>query len=359
MKSIVNNSVLTSYTPLEIGHIKLKYPILQGGMGVGVSLSKLAGAVSKCGGLGVISSAQIGFKDPLFKKETLKTNLDALEFHIKEAKKISDNGAIGVNIMAVTENYDEYVKRAISSGVDIIITGAGIANSLPELVKGTKTKFAPIFSSLKATKIVLKMWDKKSSTTPDAIVVEGPKAGGHLGFKNDQLDDIEALNYDDEITQIIEHVKIYEEKYNKKIPVIFGGGITTSDDVKHYMDLGCSGVQVATRFVTTFECDAHEAFKQAYLQSTEEDVTIIKSPVGLPGRAIKNNFVTGEKQVIKHCYNCISTCDPKTTEYCITDALIKAVNGDIENGLVFAGANVYKTDKICTVDEVITDLFKV
>ncbi len=356
MKDIVNNRVLQKYSPLEIGHIKLKYPILQGGMGVGVSLSKLAGAVSKCGGLGVISSAQIGFKDPLFKKETLKANLEALEFHIKEAKRISQNGAIGVNIMAVTENYDEYVKRAISSGVDIIITGAGIANSLPELVKGTKTRFAPIFSSLKATKIVLKMWDKKSNNTPDAIIVEGPKAGGHLGFKNEQLDDIDALDYDNEITQIVEHVRIYEEKYNKKIPVIFGGGITTSDDVKHYMDLGCSGVQVATRFVTTEECDADDAFKQAYVTSTKDDVTIIKSPVGLPGRAIRNNFVTGDKQSIKHCFNCIATCNPATTEYCITDALIKAVNGDVENGLVFAGANVYQCDKIYTVSDVINDL---
>ncbi len=356
MKNIVNNSFLNNYSPLEIGHIKLKYPILQGGMGVGVSLSKLAGAVSKCGGLGVISSAQIGFKDPLFKKDTLKSNLDALEFHIKEAKKISNDGSIGVNIMAVTENYDEYVKRAISSGVDIIITGAGIANSLPELVKGTKTKFAPIFSSLKATKIVLKMWDKKSNNTPDAIIVEGPKAGGHLGFKNEQLDDIDGLNYDNEITQIIEHVKIYEEKYNKKIPVIFGGGVTTNGDVKHYMDLGCAGVQVATRFVTTVECDADDAFKQAYLNSTADDVAIIKSPVGLPGRAIRNNFVTGEKQPIKHCYNCIATCNLATTEYCITDALIKAVNGDVKDGLVFAGAEVYKTDRIYTVEEVILDL---
>ncbi len=355
MKNILNNN-LSNYAPLEIGHIKLKYPILQGGMGVGVSLSKLAGAVSKCGGLGVISSAQIGFKDPLFKKDAFKANLDALEFHIKEAKKISNNSFVGVNIMAVTENYDEYVKRAISSGVDIIITGAGIANSLPELVKGTSTKFAPIFSSLKATRIILKMWDKKSNNVPDAIIVEGPKAGGHLGFKNEQLDDIEALNYDDEITQIIEHVKIYEEKYNKKIPVIFGGGITTSEDVKHYMDLGCSGVQVATKFVTTEECDADDAFKQAYLNANEEDVTIIKSPVGLPGRAIINDFVTCEKQPIHHCFNCIATCNPSTTEYCITDALIKAVEGDVKNGLVFAGANVYKTNSISTVQDVIETL---
>ncbi len=341
---------------LTIGHIKLKYPILQGGMGVGVSLSSLAGAVSKHGGLGVISTAQIGFKDPLFEKDTFQANMNAIEYHIKRAKEISNNGFIGLNIMAVTERYDDYVKKAIECGCDLIISGAGIAKNLPELVKGTNTRFAPIFSSLKATKIILKTWDKRNETVPDAIIIEGPKAGGHLGFKNEQLDDIEALNFDDELVQIIEHIKEYEEKYNKKIPVIFGGGVSTHEDVKHYLGLGASGVQVATRFVTTTECDAHENFKNTYVNAGENDVAIIKSPVGMPGRAITNNFVKNEKTPITKCYKCLVTCDPATTPYCITEALIRSVNGDVENGLVFSGSEVYKIDKISTVEEVISEL---
>ncbi len=341
---------------LKIKHIELKYPILQGGMGVGVSLSGLAGAVSKHGGLGVISSAQIGYKEHDFEKKPFEANIRALEHHIKKAKEISNNGFVGVNIMTVGKRYDEYVKKAIEFGCDLVISGAGIPKNLPELVQGTKAAFAPIFSSLKATKVVLKIWDKQYNVVPDAIIIEGPKAGGHLGFKNEQLDDIDSLNYDDEISKIIEHVKSYEVKYDKKIPIIFGGGITTNQDVNHYMSLGCSGVQVATRFVATEECDADINFKMTYVNSTKEDVTVIKSPVGMPGRAIVNNFVRKEKKKVTKCYNCIQTCDPKTTHYCITDALITSVNGDVDNGLVFAGSEVYKINEISTVENVIQDL---
>ncbi len=343
---------------LKIKHIQLKYPILQGGMGVGVSLSSLAGAVSKHGGLGVISSAQIGYTEPDFDKNPFEANIRALEKHIKKAKEISNNGFVGVNIMTVSKRYDEYVKKAIEFGCDLIISGAGIPKNLPELVKGTKTAFAPIFSSLKATKVVLKIWDKQYNVMPDAIIIEGPKAGGHLGFKNEALDDIDALNYDEEVKKIVNHVKEYEEKYERKIPVIFGGGITTKEDVQHYLSLGCSGVQVATMFVATEECDANIKFKEAYVNSSQDTVTIIKSPVGMPGRAIINNFVTKEKKKVEKCYNCIQTCDPKTTHYCITDALITSVKGDVENGLVFAGSEVYKIDKISTVKNVINKLME-
>ncbi len=341
---------------LKIKHIELKYPILQGGMGVGVSLSGLAGAVSKHGGLGVISSAQIGYKDPLFEKNPFEANIRALEYHLKKAKELSNNGFIGINIMTVGKRYDEYVTKAIELGYDMIISGAGIPKNLPELVKGTKAAFAPIFSSLKATKVVLKVWDKQYNTVPDAIIIEGPRAGGHLGFSNEDLEDIEALNFDDEIVKIIDHVKTYEEKYEKEIPVIFGGGITTNQDVNHYISLGCSGVQVATKFVATEECDADVAFKEAYVNSKKETVGVIKSPVGMPGRAITNNFVTKEKKKVTKCYNCIQTCDPKTTEYCITDALITSVTGDTEKGLVFAGSEVYKINEITTVEKVIKEL---
>lgn len=345
------------FNKLEIGDISLKYPIIQGGMGVGISLGSLAGHVSLAGGLGVISTAQIGYYKELFQKDPFKANMEALEEQIQKAKKISNNGFIGVNIMAATVPYDEYVKKAIQCGADLIISGAGIAKSLPSLVKGTKTKFAPIFSSLRATKVILKMWDKRFNVVPDLIVIEGPKAGGHLGFSEEQLDHIDDLNYDDELVQILDHVKEYEEKYLKKIPTVFAGGITTKQDVEHYMNLGFNGVQVGTRFVTTKECDAHENFKKMYTNSKEEDIVIIKSPVGMPARAINSNFVQMQsKPTISKCFQCLQSCDVKTTPYCITNALIDGVKGDMENGLFFCGQNVYKTDKITTVEEVIQEL---
>lgn len=344
---------------LVIGNLVAKLPIIQGGMGIGVSRSSLASAVSKLGGIGVISGVNIGYDEDDFEINTLEANLKALKKHIKIAKEKSNNGIIGVNLMVAMNYYEEHVKAAIESGCDLIISGAGLPLQLPKLVKNSNIKIAPIVSSAKAAHVILKMWDKKDNITADLIVVEGPKAGGHLGFSNEELDNIDSINYDDEFIKILDIVSKYEEKYNKKIPVIAAGGISSGLDVKKYLDLGASGVQVGTRFVPTYECDAHPNFKQSYIDAKEKDIQIVKSPVGLPGRAIKNKFienVSTSKPKISKCYNCLVPCNPKDTPYCISTALINAVKGNLDDALLFCGADAYKIKELKSVKEVMDEL---
>ncbi len=344
--------------PLIIGDIELKYPIIQGGMGVGISLSSLASAVSLSGGLGVISSAQIGYKEKDFAKKPFESNIKAFGEHIKLAKEKVKDKAIGVNIMSATNKYEEYVKCAINAGADIIISGAGLPVSLPSLVKGTKTKFAPIVSSLRATSLLLNMWEKRDNTTCDMVIVENHLAGGHLGFKEAQVEEyLTTKSFDEEFKSIKEFVKTFEEKFQKKIPVIYAGGVFDKADIDHCLDIGADGVQLGTRFVTTTECDATDAYKQTYINAKEEDIALVKSPVGLPGRAIKTAFTSStEREPITKCYRCLEKCDFNTTPYCISDRLIKAVEGNTDNGLVFCGAKAYRCDKIISVEELFTEL---
>ncbi len=348
------------YKPLNIGNLTVKLPIIQGGMGVGISLSSLAGAVSAQGGIGVISTAQIGFTEPDFNRNPLEANLRMIGEHIKRARKLAPEGILGVNIMVATQHYARYVKEAIKNGIDIIISGAGLPIELPEIAKGTQTKLIPIISSVKAASIILKMWDKKNNVTPDAIIIEGPKAGGHLGFKPEQLEHIDPVAYDEEIKNIIELTKSYGVKYGKEIPVIVAGGIQNKQEMEHYLALGADGIQVATKFVTTEECDADIKYKQAYLNCKEEDIIIVKSPVGMPGRAIKNAFTERAHLAripVKRCYNCIKNCNPAETPYCITDALENAARGNLDEALLFCGANAFMEDKIRTVKDVLADYF--
>ena len=344
---------------LKIGDLIAKVPIIQGGMGVGVSLSSLAGAVAKEGAIGVISAAQPGYLESDFGIDSLKANIRSLGKHIKRAKSISNNGIIGVNIMWATRNYEDYVKCAIDNGADLIISGAGLPTDLPKFTEGSNIKLAPIVSPPKSASVILKMWDRRYGRTADMVIIEGPKAGGHLGFSNDSILEYESKGYDKEVLEIIDIVKEYEEKYNKKIPVVFAGGVYDRNDIEHYISLGCSGVQMATRFVATEECDAHINFKMAYINSKKEDIMIVKSPVGMPGRAISNKFMEERKltnEKINKCYKCLKKCDMATIPYCITGALVRAVKGDVENSLVFCGENAYRLDKITTVKELIQEL---
>ncbi|KGJ49904.1 MULTISPECIES: NAD(P)H-dependent flavin oxidoreductase [Paraclostridium] len=345
--------------PLIIGDLIAKVPVVQGGMGVGVSRSSLAGAVASCGGVGVISGAQVGYDEDDFEINPLKANLRALKKHILKAKEISKGGIIGVNLMVAMNYYEDHVKTCIESGVDLIISGAGLPTALPKLVKDSSVKIAPIVSTSKALGVILKMWDRKENTTADLIVVEGPKAGGHLGYHNDELDNIDNIDYDGEFIKILDIAKNYGDKFNKNIPVIAAGGIFTGDDVKKYIDMGASGVQVGTKFVATHECDAAYEYKMTYVNASQDDIKIVKSPVGMPGRAIGNSFiesVSSEGRKIKKCYNCLIPCNPSNTPYCISKALIDAVRGDIENGLLFCGSNAYKVDRLKNVSEVIDEL---
>lgn len=341
-----------SIKELKIGDLCAKIPVVQGGMGVGVSLSGLAGAVAAAGGVGVISTAQIGFRDPDFAKNPIECNLKAIGEEIAKARKIAKGGIIGVNIMVVTQRYEDYVKAAVAAGVDLIISGAGLPMTLPAIVGEAKTKLAPIVSSKKALSIISKYWIKKYNKKPDMVVVEGPEAGGHLGFSKEELDSYTKESYDDEIKSIIALAGELE------VPVVVAGGIYTREDMDHYLELGASGVQMATRFVTTKECDASDAYKQAYLDAGKDDIVIVKSPVGMPGRAIHNAFldkVAAGERFMRGCRQCITTCDPKTAPYCITEALINAVEGRLDEGLIFCGSNAYRSDHIETVAEIMEE----
>ncbi len=345
---------------LVIGDLVAKVPIIQGGMGVGVSLGGLAGAVAKEGGIGVISAAQPGFREDDFYTNTFEANMRALEREIKKAKEISNGGIVGVNIMVAVTHYSDFVKCCIDSGADIIISGAGLPMDLPKFAEGSDIKLAPIVSSAKACKLILGRWIKKFNKVADLVVIEGPKAGGHLGFKVDEISEKQD-NYDNDIKEIIACVKDFEESTGKKIPVVFAGGVFDRKDIDHCFELGLDGVQMATRFVATEECDADVAFKQAYVDAKPGDAVIVKSPVGMPGRALNNNFIADivpQGCKIKRCFNCLTHCDPKTIPYCISQALFNGANGDIDHGLIFCGANVAKVDKITTVHEIFEELTK-
>lgn len=343
---------------LVIGDLVARVPVVQGGMGVGVSLSSLAGAVAKAGGVGVMSTAQIGFKDPDFNKEPIECNLRAIKTELDKARKIADGGIIGVNIMVATKRYDDYVKAAAAAGVDIIISGAGLPMNLPELVNGYDTKIAPIVSSRKALDVVTKYWEKKYDRLPDMVVIEGPRAGGHLGFTKEELDSYTVQSYDKEIVNIIEGVCNLGDTRGVHIPVVVAGGIFNRADYEHYKALGADGVQLATRFITTYECDASDAYKQAYINASDEDIVIIKSPVGMPGRAIHNEFidrVAAGERFMKGCRQCVKTCKPAETPFCITEALINAVEGRVNEGLLFCGSNAGRLDHMESVAEIMEE----
>ena len=368
--------------PLKIGNLVAKHPVIQGGMGVGVSLSSLAGAVAKAGGIGIISTAQIGFKDQDFGKNPMAANLRAIHSELKKAREKAPQGILGFNIMVATKEYASYVKEAVKAGADVIISGAGLPIDMPKFVaeaenenggsekKERRTMIAPIVSSVKSALVICRMWDRKYHTAPDFVVVEGPCAGGHLGFSREQLTELGADTdhvaetfdepaYDKEVRGIIETVKSFAEKYKKHIPVITAGGIFDHKDVLHQFTLGAEGIQAATRFVTTEECDADIAYKEAYINAKEEDIVIVKSPVGMPGRAIKNKFLERVAQgpvKVERCFRCLEHCNPAETPYCITKALINAAEGKIDEALLFCGSNASRCEKIETVPEVMAAL---
>lgn len=355
-----------SFPSLKIGELSASVPIIQGGMGVGISLSSLASAVAKEGGIGVVAGAMIGMKEPDVAKNPVEANLRALRREIKKAKEATQ-GIIGVNIMVALTTFIEMVRTAVEEKADLIFSGAGLPMDLPKILLETceqkkeefKTKLVPIIASARAATLIAKKWLSRYGYLPDAFVVEGPKAGGHLGFHEKHLFDpdyaLEKL-----VPEVVEAVKPFEDQAGKSIPIIAAGGVFTGADIARYLDLGASGVQMGTRFVATHECDADERFKQAYVDATEEDVTIIKSPVGMPGRALFNNFIDamrkGKKRPFKCTFKCVKTCEQEKTPYCIATALISAMKGNLERGFAFAGANVSRIDKIISVKELITML---
>ncbi len=346
---------------LNIGDLTTRLPIIQGGMGVGVSLSGLASAVANAGGIGVIATAGIGMLEPNFAADFLASNIKALKNEIRKARLMT-NGIIGVNIMVALSNYADMARTAIQEGVDVIFSGAGLPLNLPQFLEGSrKTKLVPIVSSARAAGIIFKKWIEKYNYVPDAIVVEGPMAGGHLGFKADQIIS-SAYSLESLIPQVLEEVGRFEEQCQQKVPVIAAGGIYTGADIDRFLRLGASGVQMATRFITTDECDADIEFKKTFLNLKQEDLVIIKSPVGLLGRAIKNKFIAdvalGNKKPFQCVYHCITTCDYKKSPYCIALALINACRGKLKQGFVFSGSNGYRNTEIVPVRTLMDSLLE-
>lgn len=350
---------LNEMKSLKIGDLLARIPIIQGGMGVGVSLSGLASAVANEGGVGVISSAGLGVIYKEHSSDYNEASIWGLKEELRKAREAS-RGIIGVNVMVAMSNFADMVKTAIAEKADIIFSGAGLPLNLPSfLTEGAKTKLAPIVSSARAAKLLCEKWLANYNYIPDAIVVEGPKAGGHLGFKHNQIHD-EQYALETVLPEVVKEVREFGEQHNVYIPVIAAGGIYTGEDIYRTMQLGADGVQMGTRFVATEECDAAPAFKQTYVDAQEEDITIIQSPVGMPGRAVRGPFLEKVGEGLKKpkaCpFNCIKTCDVTNSPYCIMLALYNAFKGRMEHGYAFCGSNAWRTTKIESVRELISSL---
>ena len=340
-----------------IGEKEITLPIIQGGMGVGVSLSGLASAVANEGGIGVISCAGLGLLYRQTSGDYLKNCIWGLKEELRKVRE-KTKGVVGLNVMVALSNFTDMVRTAISEKVDIIFAGAGLPLDLPSyLTPDSKTLLAPIVSSARALKIICEKWTTNYNYLPDLIVVEGPKAGGHLGFKKEQIDN-ENHSLEHLIPEIASIVAQYSD--NKSIPIIAAGGITTGEDIYRFMKLGATAVQMGSIFVTTDECDASPIFKQVYIDSEQKDTLIIQSPVGMPGRAFDGEFirnVNNGTEVPKSChFHCIKTCDYTKSPYCIINALYNAAKGNMSKGYAFAGANAYLAQKIRSVKEVIVNL---
>lgn len=341
-------------------HYKISIPLIQGGMGVGISLGNLAGHVALNGGMGVISTAHPGYREDDFEVNTLNANVRALKKEIKKAKDIAQShGMVAVNAMVAIKDYDEMIQASLEAGIDAIISGAGLPLRLPQLVEGHDVMIAPIVSSGKACRLVLRSWNKKYHRCADFVVIEGSEAGGHLGFKKDALLNHTVQPLDQIFLEVKEVVKEFEAIFNKHIPIFVAGGIYTKEDIQKYLALGVDGVQMATRFITTYECDASDLYKQMFINAKKEDIELVTSPVGMPGRAIKNKLtetIKTQKIPVKKCYQCLVPCDVKTTPYCISKALIEACKGNIDEGLIFSGSNGYRSDKLVSVKDLIAEL---
>ncbi len=348
---------MSVFPSLKIGNLEINPPIIQGGMGVRVSLANLASAVANEGCAGVIATAGIGRFLDFPNSEFIEVNKEGLRYEIRKARKQS-NGIIGVNVMVALSDYPNLVQTAVEENIDLVISGAGLPLDLPQYDQGKNVKLIPVVSSARAFKIICSKWQKRYNRLPDAVLVEGAKAGGHLGFHYDEV----VNNTTASLEEIVREIIPVANSFTPKIPVIAAGGIFDGKDIDYFLKMGASGVQMATRFVCTDECDVHDNFKQAYLNATKEDVVIIKSPVGLPGKVIRNDFVDrimGGERVPYHCrFKCLRSCNSKEAPYCIAEVLANAADGKLDKSFAFAGSNVYRCNEIVTVKTLIKQLTK-
>ncbi len=348
---------MMKFEALRIGDLIAEKPLIQGGMGVGISLGGLAGAVAANGGVGILSGVQMGFREADFRRNSHEANIRALEREVSKAKEIaSGRGIVGMNIMVAFNAYADTVKAAIKAGIDLIVCGAGLPLTLPKLVGDAKVKIAPIVSSGRAAKIIVKSWVQKYNRLPDLVVVEGAEAGGHLGFKREELIDKSYQPLQSLLADVKAELKIFEDQHQLKIPVVTGGGLNHAAEVEELLHAGANGVQVATPFIATEECDADRRYKEVYVRAKASDLRIVQSPAGMPGRAIDSPLLDRlqlKREPIKFCTNCLAPCNPAVTPYCITQALMAAADGNWEEGLFFSGAGVEHIQRISTVKEVL------
>ena len=358
------------FKPLKIGKYVIEKPIIQGGMGVGISWDRLAGSVSKEGGLGVISAVGTGiYKNRAYAKKVLGEgrpyeaenfySRDALFEIFKNARKICGDKPLGANVLYAINDYDRVVKDACEAGANIIITGAGLPLTMPDAAKDfPDVALVPIVSTAKALRIICRRWEKTHKRLPDAVVVEGPLSGGHQGFKYE-----DCFKPENQLEAILPSI-VEEAKKWGNIPVIAAGGIWDRDDIIRMLKLGADGVQMGTRFIGTYECDASDEFKQVILNAKKEDIKLFKSPVGYPARGVKTNLhkliEEGRAPKIKCISNCVAPChrgeEAKKVGYCIADSLSDAYDGKLETGLFFTGANGYRLNEIISVKELMDKL---
>lgn len=352
-----------SMPPLRIGDWVAEVPIVQGGMGVGISGARLAAAVANSGGIGVIAAVGLDLLAGKAAGRTRGASSQLLKEEIARARVLSQ-GLIGVNIMVALSDYASLVTAAIEAEADLLFLGAGLPLHLsdpypPQRLDYLRTRIVPIVSSARAAELIFSYWSKKYDRIPDAVVVEGPRAGGHLGFRREQIDD-PAYALERLLPEVVTALQPFEQAYGKSLPVLAAGGVYDGQDILRMIRLGASGVQMATRFIATHECDADPAFKQALIDAKEKDIAIIQSPVGLPGRAIRNGFIqdveAGERKPFKCPYKCLKTCNYKTAPYCIALALSNAQRGALQQGFAFTGANGGRVDKLVSVAELIGEL---
>ncbi|EAI4298244.1 nitronate monooxygenase [Campylobacter lari] len=358
-----------SFKALKIGKHEIKYPIFQGGMGLGISWDKLASAVSLNGGLGIISSVGTGYyenrihidkefnakpygSDNFYSKAGLKALID-------NARKVCEDAPLGCNILYASNNYAQIARNACEVGFNVIVSGAGLPTNLPEFTQDyPDVALVPIVSSAKALKIICKRWQSRYNRLPDAVIVEGPKSGGHQGFTYEQclMDEYQLENV---VPQVAQEIKNWGD-----IPLIAAGGIWDKQDIEKMMSLGASGVQMGTRFIGTFECDASDDFKQVLLDCKKEDIELLKSPVGYPARGVRTNLLNLVDKRMGPKISCVSNCvapcgrgkEATKVGYCIADRLYDAWSGKKETGLFFTGANGYRLDKLISVEELMKKL---
>ena len=348
---------------MNLGNRELALPLIQGGMGVGVSMGGLAGAVAAEGAMGTLSTADAGWNEPDFAAHPQQANLRALRREVQRAKRLAAGaGLVAVNAMVATRQYADSVRTALEAGADAIVSGAGLPLELPALAEGFEALLAPIVSGPRAAQLICRTWAKRYGRVPDFVVLEGCQAGGHLGFEEADLLSGRCTPLSRLIPEVLAALRPFEEKFGRAIPLFCAGGVATGAEMARCTRLGAAGAQLATRFIATEECDASQGYKDVLLAARPEDLRIIHSPVGMPGRAVNSPLVqrlaAGMRQPPAHCSGCIKSCRPAETPFCITHALIEAVKGNLEEGLFFSGSRVDLVDRMRTVPDLIDELMK-